>query len=297
MNLFEFCKLTSSFLLTYMKIIKSFALFYCAFFISTLFSQTSGIRFDNSDDILLHHEYTLYENVNGTPKELIFDELSTPYASSNPILITKLSQLKHITTSAGDESPVKVCQGDALTISSTYTSTHVEYVFKRIRSNVESIVQHRSTNLKLELSLSEYLNGDVFFIEIYDLSSTPTQNLQSSKITIEVLTLPSGSGSFDGGTIEQEDQIICNQSIPETLTTSGEPVNLNFTYQWEYSFDSGNTFNEIDGATNPDHIEGFELKGWDANNASQALYFIYSVRGVLFDKTVVEKSGTFILIQ
>lgn len=48
---------------------------------------------------------------------------------------------------------------------------------------------------------------------------------------------------------------------------------------------------------NPNHIEGFDLKGWDASNATQALYFIYSFRGVLFDETVVEKSGTFILIQ
>ena len=181
---------------------------------------------------------------------MIFNELGITYASSSPILISKLSALQHITTSAGDESPVQVCQGDPLIISSTFTSSNVGYVFKRIRAGVESIVQHTSSNHEYDLTSSDYLNGDIFFIEIFDYSTTPTQELESSKITVEVLTLPSGSGSFGGGTIEQVDQIICSEDIPETLTTSGETINLNFTYQWEYSLDSGNTFNEIQGAAN-----------------------------------------------
>ena len=162
---------------------------------------------------------------------MIFNELGITYASSSPILISKLSALQHITTSAGDESPVQVCQGDPLIISSTFTSSNVGYVFKRIRAGVESIVQHTSSNHEYDLTSSDYLNGDIFFIEIFDYSTTPTQELESSKITVEVLTLPSGSGSFGGGTIEQVDQIICSEDIPETLTTSGEPINLNFTYQ------------------------------------------------------------------
>lgn len=48
---------------------------------------------------------------------------------------------------------------------------------------------------------------------------------------------------------------------------------------------------------NPNHAEGLELKGWDANNATQALYFIYSLSGVLFDETEIDKSGTFILLK
>ena len=37
--------------------------------------------------------------------------------------------------------------------------------------------------------------------------------------------------------------------------------------------------------------------GWDANNASQDLFYIYNIKGVLFDKTEIDRSGTFILIQ
>ena len=199
-----------------MKIFKSFASFFCAFFITTLISQYSGIRFDDANEVLLHHEYSFYKNIGGASNELIFNELGIPYASSSPILISKLSALQHITTSAGDESPVQVCQGDPLTISSTFTSSNVGYVFKRIRAGVESIVQHTSSNHEYELTSSDYLNGDIFFIEIFDYSTTPTQELESSKITVEVLTLPSGSGSFGGGTIEQVDQIICSEDIPET---------------------------------------------------------------------------------
>jgi len=236
-----------------MKIHKSFAPFICAFFISPLFSNASGIRFVNFDEAL-HSEYKSNENESGSYNNLVINELVNPYANSNPIPTTQLNQLNHIATSVGNENPVKVCEDEFLIIYSTFTSSNVEYVFKRIRGGNETIVQGRSSNYKLDLdplnpAFTDYQDGDIYFIEIFDYSTTPTQNLISSQITIEVLTLPTGLSSFDGGTIEQQDQIICSEGIPETLTTS-ETVNLNFTYQWEYSLDNGNTFNEIQGANN-----------------------------------------------
>ena len=236
-----------------MKIHKSFAPFICAFFISPLFTNASGIRFVNFDEAL-HSEYKSNENESGSYNNLVINELVNPYANSNPIPTTQLNQLNHIATSVGNENPVKVCEDEFLIIYSTFTSSNVEYVFKRIRGGNETIVQGRSSNYKLDLdplnpAFTDYQDGDIYFIEIFDYSTTPTQNLISSQITIEVLTLPTGLSSFDGGTIEQQDQIICSEGIPETLTTS-ETVNLNFTYQWEYSLDNGNTFNEIQGANN-----------------------------------------------
>ncbi|MBL6666112.1 MAG: type IX secretion system membrane protein PorP/SprF [Flavobacteriaceae bacterium] len=236
-----------------MKIHKAFAPFICAFFISPLFSNASGIRFVNFDEAL-HSEYKSNENESGSFNNLVINELVNPYANSNPIPTTQLNQLNHIATSVGNENPVKVCEDEFLIIYSTFTSSNVEYVFKRIRGGNETIVQGRSSNYKLDLdplnpAFTDYQDGDIYFIEIFDYSTTPTQNLISSQITIEVLTLPTGLSSFDGGTIEQQDQIICSEGIPETLTTS-ETVNLNFTYQWEYSLDNGNTFNEIQGANN-----------------------------------------------
>ena len=56
-----------------MKIFKSFASFFCAFFITTLISQYSGIRFDDANEVLLHHEYSFYENTGGASNELIFN--------------------------------------------------------------------------------------------------------------------------------------------------------------------------------------------------------------------------------
>lgn len=64
-------------------------------------------------------------------------------------------------------------------------------------------------------------------------------------------------------------------------------------------FDSQGNQLYLETKKEPDNenIKGFELMGWDANNASQDLFYIYNIKGVLFDKTEIDRSGTFILIQ
>ena len=64
-----------------------------------------------------------------------------------------------------------MCDGESLIITCTYVASHVEYGFLRIRNGSESIVQHRSTNNVLELTSTDFLDGDIFYFTIFDLNS------------------------------------------------------------------------------------------------------------------------------
>ena len=56
-----------------------------------------------------------------------------------------------------------------------------------------------------------------------------------------------------------------------------------------------NEFVEEDDITN---IKGISIKGWDGSLAPYSPFYIFTASGVLLDEeTVVEESGTFIIIN
>ena len=57
-------------------------------------------------------------------------------------------------------------------------------------------------------------------------------------------------------------------------------------------------YNENISEPDPSMITGIAILGWDGKNAPKSTYFIYTVEGLLHDRsTTVEKSGTFFLLQ
>lgn len=205
-----------------MKIPKSFVLLVFAIFFGSQYSLFSGINHDFTDKVASDANFISQQSNDVHLSLQGFFESNLSNSSINLSDEFTLNDLIHITTSAGNQSPVKVCDGESLVITCTYVSGHVEYVFSRIRNGSESIVQHRSTNNVLELDSTEFLDDDIFYVRIFDLNSTPASELESSRVTVEVLSLPNGATVFSGG-----------------------------TYQWESSRDNGENFNEIPGATNP----------------------------------------------
>ncbi len=234
-----------------MKIPKSFVLLVFAIFFGSQYSLFSGINHDFTDKVASDANFISQQSNDVHLSLQGFFESNLSNSSINLSAEFTLNDLIHITTSAGYQSPVKVCDGESLVITCTYVSGHVEYVFSRIRNGSESIVQHRSTNNVLELDSTEFLDDDIFYVKIFDINSTPASELESSRVTVEVLSLLNGATVFSGGTIVQENQVICSSEIPTTLTVTGDPSNVNFIYQWEPSTDNGENFNEIPGATNP----------------------------------------------
>lgn len=238
-----------------MKIPKSLVFPIFIFSFTGALAQTSIVYINSKSEVRLHRDYALYEKNNSGVSEIDYTSITAPYASSNQLLITiDNNTSEHISTSAGDKSPVQVCKGESLTVYSTFTSSQFEYEFKRIRNNTDTSIQTRSSNATLTLSFSDYEYGDIINIEIFDMSVTPTNKFNSSGITVEILSLPSGKNHFGGGTINQKVQGIYYGDIPVTLNTSGEPTNPLFSYQWEYSLDNGENFSSIDGATNASYV-------------------------------------------
>lgn len=234
-----------------MKIPKSFVLLVFAIFFGSQYSLFSGINHDFTDKVASDANFISQQSNDVHLSLQGFFESNLSNSSINLSAEFTLNDLIHITTSAGNQSPVKVCDGESLVITCTYVSGHVEYVFSRIRNGSESIVQHRSTNNVLELDSTEFLDDDIFYVRIFDINSTPASELESNRVTVEVLSLLNGATVFSGGTIVQDNQVICSSEIPTTLTVTGDPSNVNFIYQWESSTDNGENFIEIPGATNP----------------------------------------------
>lgn len=187
----------------------------------------------------------------------------------------------------------------------SFTSPSLEAT-KNILIGEEIIFTNNSSNPYVK---SEWLFGDF---------SAPLVQAHTATSSTVKYTYPT-SGAYPvtlriynkNGCMEEATRVVSvgkgyNITLPNVFSPNNDGMNDHFRplfsgfQEIEFSiFDPrGNQlYYETMKEPNPDHVEGFELTGWDASNANQALYYVYSVRGILFDKTEVDKSGTFILIQ
>jgi len=162
-----------------------------------------------------------------------------------------------ITTSVGKLYNISLCEGDLVTFTldpfTTAPSAGEEYVFYRVRSGVATAtVQLQSTANTYTATASAtgmngLLDGDKIYGQRINNNTFPVEKYYTELITVSIHPL-FGASSFDGGTIDQADQLICSGDIPYDLTVSSVSSGTDYLYQWQRSTDNIN-FTDITGTT------------------------------------------------
>lgn len=219
--------------------------------LSSSFAQLAGAPVVAFNDYVIHDDYTVYVSNGNDVEQLDTTDLPTPYISNSPLIIAQTFELQHIDTSAGNQtSTIQICSGESLTLIATFRSAQTEYEYVRVRGGVTSTIVFRPGTTSHTLTPNNLIDGDVYYIISYDLDGG--QIIESDHITVRVNVLPLGVTPFDGGTIIPNDQVVCPENFPATLTTTGSvaPTDVNYNFQWEQSIDNGFTFTAIPSATN-----------------------------------------------
>ena len=134
------------------------------------------------------------------------------------------SQLNFIETSQGDNNVISLCSEESLTVTATAIGgSNTGYVFFRIRSGITQTIQFNSPDGDIVLyplsagqsSNETYMDGDIFFAQIYDYTNQATIDLSpytSDQFKILTFTLPIGSTPFPAGTMASSNQFVCEGS-------------------------------------------------------------------------------------
>ena len=93
------------------------------------------------------------------------------------------SQLTYLETSQGNNNVISLCSEETLTVTATAIGgSNTGYVFFRIRSGVTQEIQFNSPDGDIVLypisagvgSNETYMDGDIFYAEIYDYTNAGT---------------------------------------------------------------------------------------------------------------------------
>lgn len=95
------------------------------------------------------------------------------------------SQLNFLETSQGDNNVISLCSEESITVTATAIGNPTGYVFIRIRGGVSSTIQFNSPDGDIVLyplsagqsSNETYMDGDIFFAQIYDYTNQATIDL------------------------------------------------------------------------------------------------------------------------
>ncbi len=105
-------------------------------------------------------------------------------------------------------------------------------MFYRIRGTVSQTIQFNSPDgdiVLYPLSASEssnetYMDGDIFYAEIFDYTNAGTIALSpyiSDQFEILTLNLPSEADSYPGGTLATTNQFVCEGSLLNIISVTG----------------------------------------------------------------------------
>ena len=173
------------------------------------------------------------------------------------------SQLNYLETSQGDNNVISLCSEETLTVTATAIGgSNSGFVFNRIRGGITQTIQFNSQDGDIvlyplsagESSNETYMDGDIFFAEIYDYTNAGTIALSpyfSDQFEILTLNLPSGANPYPGGTIASSNQFVCDGSLLNIISVTGGVTDTSlYGFQWESSIDNGATYSVIPGHTN-----------------------------------------------
>lgn len=172
-------------------------------------------------------------------------------------------QLNYLETSQGDNNVISLCSGESLTVTATAIGgSNTGFVFYRIRGTVSQTIQFNSPDGDIvlyplsagESSNETYMDGDIFYAEIFDYTNAGTIALSpyiSDQFEILTLNLPSGADSYPGGTLATTNQFVCEGSLLNIISVTGGVTDTSlYGFQWESSIDNGTTYSVIPGHTN-----------------------------------------------
>lgn len=170
---------------------------------------------------------------------------------------TKVHSQNHVLSSTAAE--LTLCEDDTILLSAESYNDLPYHVFYRISGSVTptssttTVVQFGLLNT-LTVTPDDYENGDRFYVEIFEPVVLATSTLDTStlvlrdasaQITLFKQLIPDGTPPLLGGTIQEEDQIICQGDIPNTLSVIDASTGSDFIFAWEQSIDGGETFTNI----------------------------------------------------
>lgn len=143
------------------------------------------------------------------------------------------SQLNYLETSQGDNNVISLCSGESLTVTATAIGgSNTGFVFYRIRGTVSQTIQFNSPDGDIvlyplsagESSNETYMDGDIFYAEIFDYTNAGTIALSpyiSDQFEILTLNLPSEADSYPGGTLATTNQFVCEGSLLNIISVTG----------------------------------------------------------------------------